>query len=185
VSDLPSADDLVAAFGVWAADERAKDAATARSRRRWLEEEARASATFTGLLVDMAESEAPVVLGVGTERLSGRVMGVGLDFLVLEAAGGNPALVVLNAVSAIWPSPESKPSVATGDREPTLELSLAAALSLMAEQRLPVSLMLSGGHEVAGDLVAVGEDVLTVQISRQPKRLASAPLASLALCELR
>jgi hypothetical protein len=183
-----SADELVAAFGRWAAGEQARQAALGRARQRSLEEQARASATFTGLLVDSAEASTPVVVVIGAERRNGRIAGVGRDFFVLETPSGQAMLVATAALSALW-SAESAGSMPAGppagDRQAPLRLSLAAALAALAEEHLPVEVLLAGGHRLSGRLLSVGEDLLSVEVSRRPRRLAAVPLASLMLCEVR
>jgi hypothetical protein len=62
---------------------------------------------------------------------------------------------------------------------------MAAAMCLLAEDRWPVGLALDGGQQIAGDLVAVGEDVLTVRETDGARRSLLVPLRSVDYCELR
>ncbi len=95
-------------------------AASARSRQRFLSQAAAGSATLTGVLVDLAERAAEVVLSMGAGldggpyppaqagpvaggRLGGRLVGVGRDFCVLEQGNGRPAVVRTSALTAVWP----------------------------------------------------------------------------------
>jgi hypothetical protein len=59
------------------------------------------------------------------------------------------------------------------------------ALALLAEERSPVSLTTTAGIETTGDLVAAGEDVLTVRTDSSRRRVAYIPLRALTWCELR
>ncbi len=60
-----------------------------------------------------------------------------------------------------------------GDRSPAIDLALMAALALLAEDRAPVGVFSAGGLETAGELVAAGDDVLTLRtgIARPPAGL--------------
>ncbi len=185
VQERQGGDALVAAFARWAADQRTAAAAGQRTRERSLREQATASATWTGILVDLAEQAALVTAVVAGRRRHGRVAGMGRDFCVLESEHNRTALIGLNAVSALWPEdlPASQPP--TGDRTPTLDLSMMAALALLAEERAPVAVVTTDGVETAGDLLAVGEDVLTLRAGGSTRRLALVPRHAVAVCELR
>jgi hypothetical protein len=97
-------DELVAAFTTWAAEQRAESAAAGRARERSLREQAAASATWVGILVDLAEQGTRVTALVAGQRRSGRIAGVGRDFLVLDPRYGHTALIRLDAVLTLWPS---------------------------------------------------------------------------------
>jgi hypothetical protein len=176
-------DELVAAFDRWAAEQRAADAAASRAKERSLRDQAQGSATWTGFLVDLAEAEDTVTLAIAGRRRSGRVVGVGADFLVLEQGNGRPALVARDAVSALWP--ERSAALASGDRPPRLDLDLAAALSLLAEDCQPLAVTVGDGEEVVGDLVSVGEDVCSLRSPAPARRVCHLPLAAVRVCELR
>ena len=72
-----------------------------------------------------------------------------------------------------------------GGRGPALDLSLIAALSMLAEERSPVCFVTSTGDETAGELVAAGEDVLSLRSGPPERRLAYVQLTAVALCDLR
>ena len=78
--DAQRGDELVAALDRWAAMQRAAAAAAGRARERSLRDQAATLATWTGVLVDLAEQGAPVTAVVANQRRSGRVIGVGRDF---------------------------------------------------------------------------------------------------------
>ena len=59
------------------------------------------------------------------------------------------------------------------------------ALALLAEERSPVCLTAGTGFETTGDLIAAGEDVLTVRTDSSARRLAYVPVNAVAWCELR
>ena len=105
MDDGNRADELVAAFVRWAADQRVSAAAADRARERMLREQAGAAATLVGVLVDLAERAVPVVVSAAGERRSGRIAATAGDFFVLDAGGhARPSLVVTGAIAAVWPA---------------------------------------------------------------------------------
>ena len=181
-------DELVAAFARWAADQRVVAAAGDRARERSLREQARSSATWTGVLVDLAEQGSPVTVMVAGQRRCGRLVGVGRDFCVLEPDQGRTALIALPQVTELWPDRPAGWALSEppgGDRSPAIDLPLMAALALLAEDRSPVGVFSTGGLETAGDLVAAGDDVLTLRTGTPVRRLVYVPLRAVAVCELR
>jgi hypothetical protein len=184
VDDVQPGDDLVSAFHRWAAGERTTAAARNRATERWLRDQASASASWAGVLIDLAEQAATVVIGMGRLRCSGRIVGVARDFCVLQQSGGRPALIALEAISAVWPPSRGAESPA-GDRRPSLALSMAGALSALADERARVSLTLSDGDQVEGELVTVGEDVITLRTEAPARRSVYVRLASVRSCEVR
>jgi hypothetical protein len=177
-------DELVAAFARWAADQRAVSAAGSRSRQRSLREQAAASATWAGTVVDLAERGALVTVVVGQQRRGGRIVGVGRDFFVLDARSSRCALIVLSAVDALWPD-QTATTLPAGDRRGAIDLTLMMALALLAEERAPVCLTTTSGIETAGNLVATGADILTIRTETPNRRLAHVPFSAVAVCELR
>ncbi len=184
MDDAQPGDDLVAAFHRWAAGERTTAAARNRSRERSLRDQASASASWAGVLVDLAEQAATVVIGMGRVRCTGRIVGVARDFCVVQQAAGRPLLIGLEAISAVWPASRGG-GFAAGDRRPSLALSMAGALSALAEERARVALTLSEGDQVEGELVAVGEDVITLRTEAPSRRSVYVRLASVRSCEIR
>jgi hypothetical protein len=176
-------DDLVAAFARWAAGERVAEAASGRARQRSLSEQAASGASLAGVLVDLAETAAAVTLAVGGSRINGRLVGVGSDFCVLDQAGGRPVLVATAAVAAVWAGAEDVSELA-GERAPALDLSFTGALALLAEDRVPVQLRL-GPVAVGGDLIRVGDEVLTLRGPPPGRRPVYVPCGRVEVCEIR
>jgi hypothetical protein len=176
-------DELVQSFTRWAARERSSAAAAEKARQHWLAERAASSATFTGILVDLAEQAAGVTMATGGFKCSGRVVGVGRDFCVLGQASGRPAVIPLAAISTIWPHQQRRlpPS---GDRPPALEMSIVGAFAAMAEDRLPVGLR-AGSHVIEGDVISVGDDVVTLRTWAPGFHMAHVPLVAVSFCEVR
>jgi hypothetical protein len=178
-------DDLVAAFVRWAAGQRTASAAASRARERSLREQAAASATWAGVIVDLAEQQASVTVAVGGQKRAGRVVGAGRNFFVLDGGRhGRITLVALDAVGAIWPD-QVADVLPTGARLGAIDMTLMMALALLVEQRAPVCITSPAGLQTSGELVAAGEDVLTLRIDPAARRLTYVPLATVALCELR
>jgi hypothetical protein len=176
-------DRLVAAFARWVAAEQVAQAAAGRARKRSLAEQAASGATVAGVLVDLAEGGAAVTLASGDFRLNGHLVGVGSDFCVVDQAGGRPALVATSAIAAVWPGPSAGVDIA-GDRAPALQLSFTGALALLAEDRVPVRLRV-GSLTVEGDLVRVGDQVLTLRGPPPGRRPLYVPCAGVQVCEIR
>jgi hypothetical protein len=154
----------------WAADARAREAAGARVRERWLRAQAEEGASLAGLLLALAERRQ-VVLVTTTAAVAhrGAVRGVGVDFLAVEAPSGTTTLVALAAVATVRVlepdrrgSPAAARGDATGDNRTALGVRLVDVLAQAAGQRPRVSAQ-SGTLSVLGDLRAVGDDVLTLR----------------------
>jgi hypothetical protein len=159
-----SGDELVAAFARWAADQRVNEAARRRSRERWLRQQATEDATMAGILTDLAERRAEVVANTRTHQVAGRMLGVAKDFFVIEGRDGAGVLVATEHLARISPlSREAQLADPSGDRPPPLSLRLIDAFAMLASDRRPIRLGLIAGEAVAGDLVAVGRDVVTLR----------------------
>lgn len=143
-------------MGRWAAEQRAEDAARARSRARWLRRQAAETATLAGALIDLAERSAPVTLETIGGRYEGQVEVVSTGLCALRRADGGVVLVALSAVTAL----RGPDVVASGDRTPTLELDMAAALSALAADRNEVTVALAGGAEATGLVQTVGVELM-------------------------
>jgi hypothetical protein len=183
VGDAKSGEDLIMAFTRWAGDERIGDAALGRSRQRRMSDAISASATWAGVLLDVAENALQVVLTIGSRRLSCRIVGVGVDFCVTESEASPPAIVAVSAISALAPSPQARGSLA-GDRPPPIGLSFAAALAALADERLPVAVW-SGDVRIEGELLLVGQDVVSLRTAAPSRRLVYLPADRITVCEMR
>jgi hypothetical protein len=183
-----SADAVVTAFARWAADERARDAASQRTRERWLRQQAQEAATLVDILVDLAEarSRAAISVGGGFADVHGRVVGVGNDFVVVEHQGA-ATLVALHAVEALRPDagqgddPIALAAPSGGERRAVIEVNLLAALAALAAHRSPVRLRLAGGGTLSAELRGVGVDVVMLA-SPTPRRTVYIPLTAILAC---
>ena len=138
-----------------------------------------------GVLVDLAEQDASVAVVVAGQRRSGHLVGVGRDFCVLQTDHGRAVLISVPEIAQLWPEVGWGDGPPTGDRTPSIDLTLTTGLALLAEERSPVVLVSGDGLETAGDLVAVGEDVLTLRTAPPARRLVHVPTSRVAVCELR
>lgn len=148
----------------------------------------------------MAEARADVTLSVepGT-KVSGRLVGVARDFVVVEARRSNPVLVSTSAITALAPAAQPPAAQAPagrrgaaggpatespgGRRRPALELTLAGALDALAGERAPV-VVRAGTEPVVGAVVACGEDVVTIRTDGSP-RPVYVPVSAVKWVELR
>jgi hypothetical protein len=166
------ADRLLAAFARWAADERVGAAADARRRERWLRQQASEEATLVGTLVDLAEEYVDVAIVVGARTVTGRITGVGRDALVLADHLDAVTVVALAPIVAVRVAGR-RPGAgeASGTRPPAGSWSLADALDALAAERNPVRLGVRGGELLSGEVVAVGDDVVTLRLASGGQRV--------------
>lgn len=194
---------FLAELGAWAAGQRVAGAAGGRARLRSLTEAAAGSATLVGVLVDLAERESEVTVALASPapsahpagsgspsgatlaalRLTGRLIGVGRDFCVLERTDRAMTLVRLAAVTAVWSSGTATPRP-SGDRPAPLSLSIEAVLAELAASGASVVVGTLTGP-VEGDLVSVGEDVLTLRHRSSVRPVVHVPTAAVQWCEMR
>jgi hypothetical protein len=169
--------DLLRRLSAWAAAARADDAATARSRQRWLRQAAEEDATFAGVLLDLAERRMPVVVtGRAGRRHRCTVAGVGADFVLVRVDGAD-ALLAFTGIAAV--RPESAGPAAAGDRAVDIDVTLAEALAVVAEDR-PRVLVVTMADGFAGELRAVGRDVATLRLDGTDRATVYVPIASIA-----
>jgi hypothetical protein len=183
VEGLLGPNDLVARLERWVADARADGAVAERTRERWLRQVADESATYAGVLVDLAERGTPVAVHTaGGRRHRGVVAGVGTDFVALRAASGHDVLLAFSGIAAVRVDGGGAP---VGDRVVDVEMGLAEALAAIAGARPRVLVVTSAdGEGLAGELRAVGRDVVTLRLDgadRSPAYVAIASIAEVTL----
>lgn len=172
--------DLTARLERWVADARNADAAAARARQRWLQVQADESATFAGMLVDLAERGEPVVIhGRGGRRHRGSITAVASDFCALRTSGGGDVVLAFVGIGSI--RPDARTTGPSGDRTVRAELGLAEMLSVLVVDHprvLIVTTAEAGG--IAGELRSVGRDVVTVHLDGAPRASVYVAIASIA-----
>lgn len=171
---------LAARLELWLADARVEGSADARARERWLQAAAEADATFVGVLLDLAERGAPVAVSTNAgRRHHGSVEVIGADFAALRTAGGAELLLVLAAITSVRTAPLVGATM--GERVVTTELRLMEVLAELTTERTRVLLVTVDGRDaVAGELSAVGYDVVRLRTDADPPATAYVPAGSIA-----
>lgn len=161
----------------FAAEVRADDAARSRALRAELARQAAEEATLAGVLTDLGERGATVVLHLVPGRsVAGLVQRVGADFVGLVGDDGTEVLVALAAVGSVRTLAGERP-VAGGRCAPS-DLTFTEALGWLAADRPRVHVRAGGADPVAGVLHSVGADVATVQVEGGAGGLAYVPLGT-------
>ncbi|MDQ4132111.1 MAG: hypothetical protein M3179_02655 [Actinomycetota bacterium] len=170
----------------WLADARAREAAEARVRERWLRQQAEEEGAFDAVLFDLAERQADVVVvSEAGNRHVGRIEAVGDDFVAVRTTGRRLVLVALHAVAQVR-APRTA-AAATTRREDgaapeagrRVSVTLADVLARAAGER-PRLQVRTAGATLTGHLRAVGVDVVTVTADGDPPAVVYARVASLS-----
>jgi hypothetical protein len=125
------------------------------------------SATWSGLLIDLAESNATVALHLTTgHTVSGQITSVGVD-VVCVVAGNTVTAIATSAVTQIETG--SKPVAANGEREGSEE-TLHSIIERAAEEHREIALTLRGStSDVFGKVLSCGTNVCTITSSENPR----------------
>lgn len=168
----------------WAAEARAREAAEARVRERWLRTQAEEDARLGEVLAGMAERGATVAASTTTGRhLAGVLRRVGQDFVAIEASSGRTTLVALPALA--WcreaRNDRRRPEPAVGpDARDDVEAATLVEVLAQAAMRRPRLLVHAGGASLSGELRAVGADVLVLETAEEPPGLVYVRLPSVS-----
>jgi hypothetical protein len=173
---LLGGDDLLARLDRWLSDARTTEAAAARVRERWLVQAAEESATFAGVLVDLAERAAPVVVVTrGDRRHRGVVAAVASDFCIVRTPAGRDLIIAFAGIASVRIDPTA--GAPAGDRSLHVDVGLAEALAALAGDRPRVLLVTSGQADgIAGELRSVGRDVVTLRLNGDSGGTAYLPI---------
>lgn len=178
-------DGLAARLDHWVAAARVDQAAAQRSREQWLRQQSREEGSLAGVLTDLGEQGVSVAVHARAGRVHhGRVQVVGRDFVGIAVEGPGDALVACDAISSI--RIRSGAPVTVGDRQVRPQLSLRqVVVGLCAERERAMLVSDDGRSTVVGTLLAVGLDVVTVQLDGdgpgpQHRGTAYVPLASIS-----
>src|SRR5687767_6923954 len=94
--------DPMAALTRFVGEGAVEHAARSRSRARWQRQLAIEEGTWRGLLCDLAETAAPVVIDTHVgRRLQGIVVAVGRDFVTVTTLSGGHFVLATAAISGI------------------------------------------------------------------------------------
>lgn len=146
---------------------------------RWLGRQAGESATFTGVLRDLAERASAVVLdGPGGRQHRGRLVAVAGDFVVLERVDGGTTLLRNDALAAVRELDGGGPVL--DDRPAVVAQDFAGALATLAADRPRVLLVTRDGTLTAGELREVGLDLAVLRADNRPPATIYVPLAFVA-----
>jgi hypothetical protein len=172
--------DLAARLERWVSDARSADAAGAKARQRWLQVQADESATFIGVLLDLAERATPVMIhGRGGRRHRGAIAAVAADFCALRTSGGRDVLLAFAGIGSV--RPDSRAPGPSGDRAVHADLGLAEMLSVLAAERPRVLIVTTADAEgVAGELRSVGRDIITIRLDGEPRAAAYVAITAIA-----
>lgn len=160
-----------------AADRRAAEL------RRFVEQD---SANLLGVLRDLAENQVGVVLEHAGGRVSGTIVALGADCVVLaERRGRGHAAVPLGQVQLVEVAAWHVARTDRGHVAHPSDLGLREVLAAAVEDRRDVRLHVRGRDEpVSGRLRAVGADVLTVVDRVAGGRTTCVALAHLVRADL-
>lgn len=146
-------------------EEHAADRGAARERERLLRQVAEEGASLAGTLLDLAEQGTPVSVSTRSGRAHhGFLIGVGDDFCVLRSARGTLTYLATDTMATVRPQPGERHPPASGERRAPRDLRLVELLSSALPERPRLALVLRGGEVVAGELRAVGTDVVTLRL---------------------
>jgi hypothetical protein len=172
--------NLVARLDRWIAEMRSDDAAASRARERWLLTQAEESSTFAGVLLDLGEQRATVVIeGRGGRHHRGAIVAVAHDFCSLRTPTGRDILLSYAGIASV--RADRHATAPTGDRAVSLRATLDEALATLAEERPRVLVVtLAGSEGLAGELRSVGRDVITIRLDGEPSVPAYVAISAVA-----
>lgn len=174
-ADLGGGADLLASLTQWAAEARVDEAARARARERWLQQQAAEETSFSGVLADLAERDRPVLVHCSTgRRHRGTIRAIGVDFVALHTDQGNDVFLRLTAINAVRTQPRE--TQALSGRVLHLHLPLIEAIAELADERPRVLVITASADHFAGELRSVGRDVLALRIDGDRKATIYVPL---------
>jgi hypothetical protein len=152
-------------------DARADERRVARVGQRLARHVAEEGASLVGTLLDLAERGSTVTVRSAWGRAhTGTLALVAADFFVLRTGQGDRWLA-RQGLTSVRPDPGEHHLAASGDRS-AADLLLVEALGRIAPDRPRLAFVLDGGELLAGELRAVGADVLTVRLDGGPGRIA-------------
>lgn len=139
---------------------RSEVAAADRSRRYWLEQQAREGATVCGVLLDAAERRARGFLATRTGTTwRGEIVAVSGGLVAIGLDSGATALVLLDAVATVRLEGGGH---AYGDRRASFGHDIHTALANALVDRPRVQLVTGRADPVVGELRVMGDELAVV-----------------------
>ena len=160
-------------------DARSASAASSRTSRRWLRQQALEEARLTGVLLGAAEHGDTLTIRTTSGRThTGAVQVVGGDFCALRAGTGDVVYIRTDAITVVQPDRGIAAVPASDGRAGAVSRTLVEELADRAGEQPDVSIVSTGQRDaVPGRLLAVGVDVATLEVD-QKRGLAYVALAS-------
>lgn len=146
-------------------DASVEDAVTQRLARRQIEQVESDIATFVGLLRDVSERRVAVTIHTDDDRrFQGIVVAVARDHVVIDTFARQRIHLRIEAIHIVRVEPGQTASVPRGDRGAAQDLLLIERLARWQDNPPYIALFVTGRADpVRGRLVAVGDDVVTLQ----------------------
>ncbi len=181
---VPDGDDVALEATRWLADARIDEAARARSRQRWLRQQAEEGATFVGLLLTLVEggADTSIVLTDGSV-VDGTMTAVAADHVGLVEADGSATYVALAAIAAIRPAAEGRRAASDARRSRSERRLWDVVAEAVADR--PHVVIRAGGATVTGVLTGAGVDVLSVAGERPATPVTYLPSDSVVAVSFR
>lgn len=152
-------------------DVRAEAAVASRERQRVLEQVQRESATLLGVLSDLAEQRRQVHVRLDT----GATVVGGVDLLGHDVVGAGGSWLRLDAIRVVRATGDG----AARDHAVVADVDLAGVLTRLVDDRPRLVLFVAGGEPVRGELLAAGDDVITVRLDGG-REVAYVPIAAIS-----
>ena len=166
--------DPSAALSRFVGEGAVDQAAEARSQLRWQQQLALESSTWLGLLADLAETGAPVVIDTRLgRRLTGPMTVVGVDFVCVAAPAGTVALATAAIVAIQRSDGRAGPSGRSGTPN---DQTLPEFLTTLADDRPTVTWHLNDHNIMTGQLVGVSRGFAHLRIDAPAPSTAYVPL---------
>lgn len=150
-------------------------AARSRSRARWQHQLAIEEGTWRGLLCDLAETAAAIVIDTNLgRRLQGTVVAVGSDFVTVTTTAGGRVVLATRAISAIHLGPgQSGPF---GRAVAPNHTTLSELLAELAGEKPTLTWHLTERTSVMGQLVGVGRGFVHLRVEATPPTTSYLPI---------
>jgi hypothetical protein len=181
--DEPGVEAAIVHLARWAAAAKTEAAADSRVRKQWAQRQAEDEATLASVVAGLAERHAVVAVHTGYgSTIRGTLAGVGADYAAV-ARGNQVTLLPLQNIEWIRPDDPAPPAAFADRTAPAGRL--VGVLANLAAEATEVRVV-TRSESLVGDLVAVGEDVVTLRpTGAAAGHVVYVPVASLSEVSLR